>query len=100
LEHGGRLSLSLLQREEITVKVPSCPVLSCVKKIVLCFKFTAFPTCSPNKISTDIKMNMKQWWNDTGKKQNTPIKTCPSATLSITNLTWIRSRASQMRGRK
>jgi hypothetical protein len=35
-------------------------------------------------------MNMEQWWNDIDREnRRTRRKTCPSATLSTTNPTWI-----------
>jgi hypothetical protein len=37
----------------------------------------------------DVWMSMEHWWNDTYKgNRSAGIKTCPSAILSVTNLTW------------
>jgi hypothetical protein len=38
----------------------------------------------------DRRMNMENWWNDTGpgKKEVLEEESCPGATLSTTSLTW------------
>jgi hypothetical protein len=64
--------------------------------------FRASPVCPSGKGNMYMKTSTQHWWNDTdGGKPMYSEKTCPTATLSTTNVTWTNLKSNLgLRGEK
>ena len=72
------------------LKCFSMKCFSISDRSLLCGSLTLRPFCPSGKNSVYMMMNMGHWWNDTDRSElKYSEKTCPSATLSTINPTWM-----------
>jgi hypothetical protein len=60
-----------------------------LKQCIAFGRFPGFAFCPSDKRNIAMNLSMRHWWDDTERgKAKYYRKTCPSANLSTTNLTW------------
>jgi len=73
-----------------------------IRKSIALFEGSQDPPICPDKKSIKMKINTEPWWNGNDRENRSAGReTCPSATLSTTNLTWnaLRSNLGHHAGR-